>query len=176
MSGHDIDDDTVLLAQLRALPRERIPPAGSWERIAAGIACETPATGIVAPAPAPAPAPRHRARRRWWLAGSAAAAVVAAVIGVGRLAGPAPMATAPVLGGQAAVLDQDYQRAIAALPAPAAGGLSPALAELDRSADTIRAALRETPDAGFLLEQLQRTHALRLDLTRRAVFEAALHD
>ncbi len=169
MNEHDTHDDAALAARLRALPRDRIPPAGSWDRIAAGIG-QVPDT-------APGRLRRRRPARRWWpLAGVAAALAMVATFGAGHLAEPpAPAPAATALELQAAALDRDYRQALSQLPAPAAASVAPTLVELDRSAASIRAALHEAPDAGFLLEQLQRTYALRLDLTRRAVFDAALH-
>lgn len=175
MSGYPgYDDDQALVAGLQALPRERIPPAGTWDAIAARIAAEA-----AVPAAAIAPAPTRRVRRRWPLAAAAALAALAVGFGLDRLGTPAPSAQT-ALERQAQALDRDYRVALALLPAaPGAGageGLAPALEEIDRSTAAIHAAIRQTPDAGFLLEQLQRTYALRLDLTRRAVLDAAFHD
>ena len=50
----------------------------------------------------------------------------------------------------------------------------PALHELDASAVSIRAAIAENPRSRYLLGQLQRTYALRLQLTQQAVFSAGL--
>ena len=70
---------------------------------------------------------------------------------------------------QAQALAGQYQQAIAAVPveqAPAA--LLPALNELDRSAQSIHTAIVQSPRSAFLLSQLQRTYAKRLQLTRLA--------
>ena len=44
-----------------------------------------------------------------------------------------------------------------------------ALGDLDRSVQMILTALDDNPDARFLLDQLRRTYARRLQLTQRAV-------
>lgn len=75
---------------------------------------------------------------------------------------------------QADAMAGEYRQALAALPAgqmPAE--LVPALGELDRSAGAIHAAIGQSPEAGFLLRQLQRTYALRLELTRQGLLQAA---
>lgn len=67
-----------------------------------------------------------------------------------------------------------YQLAIAALPqASLPAELTPALSELDQSAQVIRNAIAQSPEAGFLLGQLQRTYALRLELTRQGLLTTA---
>jgi hypothetical protein len=64
---------------------------------------------------------------------------------------------------------------MATLPTAQVGGeWQPALRELDSSADHIRAALSENPRSRVLLGQLQRTYALRLELTQQAVMAAGL--
>jgi hypothetical protein len=69
---------------------------------------------------------------------------------------------------EAAAIRRQYQvelRQFRSMPIPAA--LSPALIELDESADSIMDALNSHPDAVFLLDQLHRTYARRLQLTQR---------
>lgn len=75
---------------------------------------------------------------------------------------------------QADALTLEYVTALeqiggAGLPHAAATGVTPALADLDRSADAIRSALRDAPRAEFLLAQLRRTYAQRLRLTQEAL-------
>jgi hypothetical protein len=48
------------------------------------------------------------------------------------------------------------------------GAAGDVLAELDRSAGEVRAALRHDPDAVFLVQRLQRIYARRLALARRS--------
>lgn len=72
------------------------------------------------------------------------------------------------------VLTLEYSAALEQLahqPPPPA--LAPVLGELDSSARQIRAALRQDPQATYLLGQLRRTYDQRLRLTRLAV--AAAH-
>jgi hypothetical protein len=46
--------------------------------------------------------------------------------------------------------------------------MAPAFGDLDRSAAQILGAIDRDPEARFLLDQLRRTYARRLELTRRA--------
>lgn len=164
MNDHDDDE---LLQRLRGLPGERLPPARVWASIAEGIAAQ--------PRRPSAPAPVRQRSRRWpLLAGLATAASLLLVL-VAR-----PPSLPPEAMMQASLLQQadamagEYRQALAALPAgqmPAE--LVPALGELDRSAGAIHAAIGQSPEAGFLLRQLQRTYALRLELTRQGLLQAA---
>jgi len=161
--NHDIDSD--LQSRLRALPAERLPPADAWQRIAAQLPPR------VAAVPASAPAPRAR---RWSLRvglGLAAALAVLAVVPTSTPPTPRPSP----LQRQADVIAAEYQQAMATLPAaPIGADWQPALHELDTSAVYIRAAIAENPRSGYLLTQLQRTYALRLELTQQAVNAAGL--
>lgn len=172
-----IDNDNVndndfdgLQAQLRALPGERLPPARVWQ----GIAARLPAMPL--PVAAPLPAASVTAivpRRRWPLhIGLGLAAALGLVMVVPM---PAPQTPPPTLvQRQADAMIAEYQQAMAALPAAQVGGdWQPALRELDSSADHIRAAIAENPRSRSLLAQLQRTYALRLELTQQAVMAAA---
>ena len=86
---------------------------------------------------------------------------------------PSQTPAAPsVLQQQASAMSADYQQAIAALPRVDAPEWRPALRELDDSAHQIHAALAQSPRSRHLLEQLQRTYALRLELTRQAATSA----
>ncbi|HBK46716.1 MAG TPA: hypothetical protein DDZ67_09850, partial [Xanthomonadaceae bacterium] len=88
------------------------------------------------------------------------------------LQSPLPPSTPPALVLQADALSGEYRQAITALQVTEVpDDLEPALRELDSSARAIHAAIRQSPDAGFLLSQLQRTYAKRLELTRLAAFE-----
>ncbi|MQP77650.1 hypothetical protein CQ393_17350 [Stenotrophomonas sp. MYb238] len=175
MNDHDSDHDhDDLAARLRQLPAERLPPAAAWQRIAAQLH-EAPRERHVAAAPPPR-------RRRWPRIAAAAAVAALAVSGAGRWWGlherpPQPAAQAPAspLEAQADALAHAYGQAIAAIPqdnVPAE--LLPALRELDASAGSIRSAIAQSPDAGFLLGQLRRTYALRLELTRQGLEAAGL--
>jgi len=163
------DDD--LLARLRALPDERRPPDDSWQQLAARLPPRQPQQAAVF---APQPVRQHRRWRRWSLPLGAALAASAALYGVlpGLRDVPeqAPMtAAAPTaLEVQAHALAEQYQQAVETLPSAQAPQWQPALNELDRSARQINAALAESPGSRYLLDQLQRTYALRLELTRQA--------
>lgn len=171
---HGHDDD--LARRLRALPRQMVPPARAWARVAEQIGREGRAPPLHAGRRAP------RAHRRWRaVAGFAAAASVAALLlAVGVLRVPAPGPENPatvattVTEQQAERLTGEYRAALAAVPVrQVPEELQPALAELDRSAASILAAIHEAPGSGFLLDQLQRTYAQRLQLTRQAALGAA---
>lgn len=95
----------------------------------------------------------------------------------GAPAAPMRRATPVAHGGansplqvQADALTIEYAAALGQLgtrQAPPA--LAPSLRELDNSAQTIREAMRQDPQAEFLLGQLQRTYARRLRLTQLAM-------
>jgi hypothetical protein len=161
--NHDLDSD--LQARLRALPAERLPPADAWQRIAAQLPPR------VAALPAAAPAPRAR---RWSLRVGLGLAAALAVLVVAPTSTPPTPRPSP-LQRQADVIAAEYQQAMATLPAaPIGADWQPALHELDTSAVYIRAAIAENPRSGYLLTQLQRTYALRLELTQQAVNAAGL--
>ncbi|MEA9605477.1 hypothetical protein QY702_03205 [Xanthomonas campestris pv. plantaginis] len=158
-------DDAALVARLQALPTQRQPAPQLWENIAAAL---PPRDTVAALAP-------RRQRRAWqWPAAGLALAAALGVIAIAPGLKPLPTAPAhatapPALVMQAQALAGQYQQAIAAVPveqAPAA--LLPALNELDRSAQSIHAAIVQSPRSAFLLSQLQRTYAKRLQLTRLA--------
>ncbi len=168
MNHHD--DADALQARLRALPAERLPPARVWQ----GIAAQLPAMPMPAPVPTPATMTGWTRRRRWPLRiglGMAAALGLLMVVPT-----PVPQTPPPTLvQRQAEAMAAEYQQAMATLPTAQVGGeWQPALRELDSSADHIRAALSENPRSRVLLGQLQRTYALRLELTQQAVMAAGL--
>lgn len=168
MNHHD-DADT-LQARLRALPAERLPPARVWQ----GIAAQLPAMPLPAPLPAPVAVTGLPRRRRWPLrVGLGLAAALGLLMVVPT---PVPQTPPPTLvQRQAEAMAAEYQQAMATLPTAQVGGeWQPALRELDSSADHIRAALSENPRSRVLLGQLQRTYALRLELTQQAVMAAGL--
>lgn len=166
-------DDDALAARLRQLPGHRVPPADGWAKIAARIADEAPRRSA---APATRTAPPRPLRWRTPTAWAAAASV--ALLAWVLAPGPAPVQTTPaaappLLVQQADAMSGEYRQAIAALPAAEVPAeLRPALQELDASAAAIRTALGQQPDAGFLLGQLQRTYAKRLELTRMVALPA----
>lgn len=161
---------------LRSLQRERSPGRDLWPGVARRIAA--------APhAPADLPLP-HPSQRWPWLLALAASVLLAVLVALPRMQPPAgPPSPATLVGQtgatgggaralqlQADALTLEYVAALdefgaARLP-PA---LAPALTELDSSAAQIRAALRQDPNALFLLDQLRRTYSQRLRLTQLAV-------
>ena len=174
---HAHADDALpqsLQRRLQAL-RQPAPPARDlWPAIEGRLGT----AGARAAGARRAPARRPR-RRLAWLA-VAASLVLAAGVGL-RLqtvtpVGPGSVATAParaepspaMLERQADAMTVEYAAALrevqAARPGPGDAGV---LAELDGSATAIRAALADQPDARYLLEQLRRVYARRLDITRR---------
>lgn len=159
---HGDTDDAALSARLQALPQQRQPPAQVWERIAPAL---TAHSNVVVLAP--------RRHRGWaWpalgVALAAALALVAIVPGLDRQAKTqAPVQ--PALVAQAQAMAGQYQQAIAAFPVQQVPAeLRPALDALDQSAHAIHAAIAQSPHSAFLLSQLQRTYAKRLQLTRLA--------
>ncbi|WMJ70056.1 hypothetical protein [Stenotrophomonas sp. 24(2023)] len=176
MNTHDPDSsfDPDLQARLRALPDERAVPEGSWERLALRL---PPREAPAAPGAAPATVVALPRRRRWlWPVGAAMAASLALYwVTPGQRHDTVPGAAPSLMQAQADDMTRQYQQAVAeSLPANAdAGEWQPALAELDHSARQIRAALAQDPRSRLLLEQLQRTYALRLQLTRQAAQSAA---
>ncbi|MCD9031566.1 hypothetical protein LDO32_09015 [Luteimonas sp. Y-2-2-4F] len=160
------EHDDALSARLRALPREMVPPAQAWEAVSRGL--DAAAT--------PAPRPWRGRRRLLAGAGMALAATLAGVAVLPRLLSPlpAPEPEPSQLRVQADAMAQQYRVALQSLPAAApAPEVAPALAELDRSAAEIHAALDESPGSAFLIGQLQRTYAKRLELTRQVARDAA---
>jgi hypothetical protein len=150
--------------QLRQLPREREPSRDLWTGIAAAIARPHRA----------AHAPRGSG---WRTAASAlAASLVLGAFGLG-LAKPRLLETVGLRRAtpehqlvlkEAAAIRKQYQvelRQFRNKPVPT--DITPALIELDQSADNIMVALNSHPDAVFLLDQLRRTYARRLQLTQR---------
>jgi hypothetical protein len=165
-TAHDAADD--LQARLRALPAERVPPAQVWTRIAAQL----PPTALRHPVASQTVARRSR---RWPLRVGLGLAAALAVLMVVPTATPPVAPAATPLQRQADVIAAEYQQAIATLPAEAVGAeWQPTLHELDSSAASIRAAITESPRSRYLLGQLQRTYALRLELTQQALNAAGL--
>jgi len=150
--------------QLRQLSRERDPSRDLWAGIAAAI--ERPQRTV------------HAARANGWrtMASALAASLVLGAFGLG-LAKPRLLETIGLRRAtpehqlvlkEAAAIRKQYQvelRQFRNKPVPT--DITPALIELDQSADNIMVALDSHPDAVFLLDQLRRTYARRLQLTQR---------
>lgn len=148
--------ETELRWQLRQLPHELDPPRDLWPGIAARL---------------PPQAPRRRINP--WLGGLALAASLSLGVGLAwQLRAPdvAPLdPQAELVLREAEAMTREYQAAIGSFDgAPVPEPLAPTLATLDRSAEEIRTALATDPEASFLLGQLRRTYARRLELTQRA--------
>lgn len=169
---HDNDE---LLQRLHGLSRQRVPAAHNWQQIEARLAGTrqaVDANGITTTGPRS----RRRPRRWRWAFAVAMAACVVLVMGTGLL----PLTPAATTGDESVLqLQADsmagaYQQAMAGLPQDALPTeLLPALSELDHSAQLIRSAIAQSPEAAFLLGQLQRTYALRLELTRQGLMAPA---
>lgn len=171
MTDMENNQDETLLQHLRQLPAERVPPATAWPAIAARLGPQLRVEPVTV-----MPAASSRRRPRRWLGYAGAAAAVIALFGVVTVMLPERPAVEQVAGRETSVERQantltfEYRRAIAAIPHDSVPvELKPALQELDSSAGSIRAAIAQSPDAGFLLGQLQRTYALRIELTRQGL-------
>lgn len=169
------DTHDALQARLRGLPAHRPPPADGWTRLQAALPPREAATPLPHAAGRASGIQRGRRRLRWSLPAGAALAASLALYWVLPLSLPRHAAPAgpSALQVQANVMTEEYQQAMAALPVVGAPEWQPALAELDLSADQIRAALSQSPRSRLLLGQLQRTYALRLQLTRQAAMASA---
>lgn len=160
----DAQADEQLRWQLRGLRRDLEPQVDLWPGIAARIA-SMPQQAATA-----AGKPRVRRFAPWAMAAS-----VLLAVGVVWQMMPAAQQQAPVgnpmIRQQAVSMALDYERAFARLQQQA--NIHPemhgAFGELDRSAAQILSAIEDDPNATFLLEQLRRTYARRLQLTQRAV-------
>ena len=149
--------ETELRWQLRQLPSEIDPPRDLWPGIAARL---------------PAQAPRRRLKP--WLGGLALAASLSLAVGIAwqmrTPAAPPANPQAELVQREAEAIVREYQAALARFEgAPVPEPLAPALDTLDRSAQDIRSALADDPQATFLLGKLRRTYARRLELTQRAL-------
>lgn len=154
-------DEETLRWQLRGLRRDVEPQADLWPGIAARIA--------MAPKRDISPATSGAKRFAPW---AMAASVLLAVGVVWQMLPAAPQQAPignPVIRQQAVAMALDYERAFARLQQ---GDTHPemqrAFGELDRGAAQILTAIDRDPSAPFLLEQLRRTYARRLQLTQRA--------
>lgn len=180
---------------LRALRTDTPPAADLWPGIAARLACapgdaasgdaeapvgsattQAPSTAVTdLPRSAQAAATRssasRRPRRRWALP-TAIAASVALAVALGWSLQPPAVApsgsAAPVIAHEARAMTREYRAAFAAIDAhPLPASEAHAIAQLDRSAADVRAALAQAPESRLLLTQLKRVYARRLDLSQR---------
>ncbi|OHE84091.1 MAG: hypothetical protein A2579_07860 [Lysobacterales bacterium RIFOXYD1_FULL_69_11] len=154
---------------LRALRRDVAPPPATWDSIAARIAA-TPQQPV--------------SRPRRWAVPVALAASLAGALAIGTAwnvvqpsgerstdaaATPVALAATGDVQRQAQGMVREYQAALAEVGrVPVSPALQPGLAELDRNAAQILAALQQDPDSALLLQQLRRTYSRRLALSQRA--------
>ncbi|RYZ74778.1 MAG: hypothetical protein EOP91_01310 [Lysobacteraceae bacterium] len=154
-------NDDALRWQLRELRRDMAPQNDLWPGIADRIAAMPGRDAVV----------RRPGVRRFmpWAVAASLLLAVGVAWQLGNVPAPQPPANA-LIRGQAVSMALDYENALARLQqAGTPAEMDPAFAELDRSAAQILAAIDRQPDAPFLLEQLRRTYALRLQLTQRVV-------
>jgi len=150
--------ETDLRWALRQLPREMDLPKDLWPAIEAGIRRE----------------PEVRARR-WPVAFAAAATLLLAGglywrAGAGEATPPPQPIEARIVSHEARAITDEYQAALRQFDgAPVSPTVEPSLAQLDRSVAQIQSAIVADPNSIFLLDQLRRTYARRLELTQRAV-------
>ncbi|HEY2346034.1 MAG TPA: hypothetical protein VGH80_09130 [Xanthomonadaceae bacterium] len=156
--------DATYRWHLRQLQREREPSRDLWAGISAAIAQPRQ--------------PVHAGRAPAWRAtGSAlAACAVLGAFAIG-LAQPRLLEkigmhrAAPehqLVLKEAEAIRKQYQAELRKFDGkPVPMSVTPALLELDRSAESIMVALDSRPDAVFLLDQLRRTYARRLQITQR---------
>ena len=157
-------NDYSLRWQLQALRRDIEPQGDLWPDIAARIA--------TTPQQAAAESIQRSARARRFAPWAMAASVLLAIGVVWQLnpSDPAPRQGNPLIRQQAVSMTLDYENALARVQqAGTHPELDAVFGDLDRSAAQILGAIDRDPDARFLLDQLRRTYARRLELTRRAV-------
>ena len=159
---HDDSGDARLRLALRGLRRDVQPERDLWPELAARLA-QTPQQSSVA------------THRRPWMPAFALAASLLLAVGVAWQLRPvdAPDESARLIQHEAQAMTREYRAALfelqrSAPPPSPTSPVTPALHELDRSAEQIQTALARDPDARFLLERLRKTYAQRLALTQRA--------
>lgn len=144
-------DELDLLRQLRALRTDAPPPRDLWPSLAQRL-------------------PPRRSRRRL-LPLALAATLLAALPALLLLMQGSPAApdAAPGLAREADAMALHYRGALAELaPVPLPSDLRDLAEQLDREAETLRAALDADPQSLALLHQLRRVYDHRLHLSQRA--------
>ena len=156
------DNEDILRWKLRGLRVDAAPSQDLWPDIAARLQ------------QAPAQQPGIRPRRRP-LGSLAIAASMLLATGLAWQLGQRPAAAPvadPLIQREAEGLVREYRGAldeVARLPqAQLAASYTPAMRQLDSSAELILAAIKLDPDSTLLLEQLRRTYSKRLALAQRA--------
>lgn len=152
--------DDALRWQLQALRRDIPPPHDLWPDIATRIAS------------VPQQPADTRRRSRSLMPWALAASVLLAVGFVWQLmpvTGQQAVEGNPLIRQQAVSMTLEYEGALARMEqAGTHPEMHSALGDLDRSAAQILTAIDHDPEARFLLDQLRRTYARRLQLTQRA--------
>lgn len=156
------EQNDALRWKLQGLRREIQPESDLWPGIAARLT-QVQQSNVERPK-------RISARRfvPWAMAAS-----VLLVVGMFWQGMPGPTQsnpqTSPLVLQQAVAMTFDYENALARMQETQAHPeVQQAFGELDRSAAQILTAIDRDPNAVFLLEQLRRTYARRLQLTQRA--------
>lgn len=159
---HDLGEAELRMA-LRALRRDIEPERDLWPDIAAKLPPQRSA--------------RPRRSPGWPMALAASMLLALGVAWQANVPQSAPPASteeqvvAKPLPKEAEALSVHYQAALRELDTrPAPASWQPGLEALDRSADQVLAALRQSPESAQLLEQLRQIYTRRLALSRRAIF------
>lgn len=160
MQNEAMHDEEALRWRLRGLRRDIEPRGDLWSGIAATLA--------VTPQAIAASRNTHTRRFAPW---AVAASILLAAGVFWQITLDARQDDGdPGYRRQAVSMALDYEKALAHLQqAGTRPEMHAAFGELDRSVEQILAAIDRDPDAPFLLEQLRRTYARRLQLTQRAV-------
>ena len=155
-------NEEALRWRLQDLRRDIEPAGDLWPGIAARITVMPQGAG-----------PSRSTRARRFAPWAMAASVLLAVAVFWQVLPTAQDGNAeanPLIRQQAVSMTLDYEKALARLQqAGTHPEMHAAFGDLDRSVEQILAAIDRDPDAPFLLEQLRRTYARRLQLTQRAV-------
>lgn len=150
--------ETNLQAALKQLSREAQPTHDLWPGIAERIGADAPGRAK----------PPRRQRLPYW-----AQAAAMGLLAIGGLRWWLQVAVDPheqMVQQQVAAMAREYDAALAQVPqVPVPPVLTVELQTLDASAAQIRQALRQAPQSTWLIEQLRRTYALRLQLRQRAL-------
>ena len=157
-------DQDALRWQLQGLRRDVSPQADLWPGIAARIASTPQQQAIVT---------ARSVNRRRFAPWAMAASLLLAVGFIWQLtpgSNQGAVSADPLIRKQAVSMTFEYEKALARIgQTDSAPEVHAALGDLDRSAQMILTAIDDNPEARFLLNQLRRTYARRLQLTQRAV-------
>jgi negative regulator of sigma E activity len=155
------EQNDALRWQLQGLRREIQPETDLWPGIAARLA-QAPQSA--------SEQPKRISAHRFipWAMAASVLLVVGMVWQVMPGSTQSNPQTSPLVLQQAVAMTFDYENALARMQETEAHPeVKQAFGELDRSAAQILTAIDRDPHAVFLLEQLRRTYARRLQLTQR---------